>query len=149
MLFVVIFLTTDPMLPLYIGLGRYDVSRAIFMLVPLFGALFFLRKCRQYKHGFEGENQVTKTLSSTLNDEYYLINDVQLPDGKNGNIDHVVLGPTGIFAIETKNQGGKIECNGDVWNGVMGKNPSKQARNNAVRIFDAIPSSEIFKSGKP
>jgi len=147
--FIMVFLTTDPKLPLYVDLGRYDSSRVLFLLVPLMGVLLFFRTYRQYKHGIEGENQVAKTLSSSLNDDYCLINDVSLPDGKKGNIDHVVLGPTGIFAIETKNQKGKIECNGDVWNGVIGRNPSKQARENATRIYDAIASLEIFRLRKP
>ena len=33
-------------------------------------------------------------------------NDVNLP-GKRGNIDHVVIGPTGIYVIETKNYSGR------------------------------------------
>ena len=74
-----------------------------------------------------------------MDNQYALINDVSFQDGS-GNIDHVVLGPTGIFAIETKNQRGWIECNGDVWNGIVGKNPSMQARRNAVRISDVVSS---------
>lgn len=148
MLFAGIFLSSVPPFPFYINLGSYNGVRTLATLFPLIGTLLFQRKYRRYKHGLEGENHVTKTLSSTLNDEYYLINDVWLPDGKKGNIDHIVLGPTGIFAVETKNQTGKIECNGDVWNGVIGRNPSKQARDNAFRVHDAIASSEIFKSRK-
>jgi len=41
----------------------------------LFGVWFFLREHRSYQQGFEGEKQVTKVLSSTLSDDYFLIND--------------------------------------------------------------------------
>ena len=118
-------------------------------MFPVIIGFYYYRRFKGYKSGFEGEKLVSKTLSSALNDEYYLINDVQLPDGENGNIDHVVVGPTGVFAIETKNKRGKIECNGDVWNGIVGKNRSKQARDNALRVYNAIASAEIFKPGTP
>ncbi len=43
---------------------------------------------------------VVETLT-TLDNSYVLINDVVLPDRK-GNIDHILVGPNGVFAIETK-----------------------------------------------
>jgi hypothetical protein len=113
--FVVIFLTTDPILPLYIDLGRYDTARALVMIFPLIGVLVFYRLHRGYQQGFEGEKQVSKVLSSTLSDDYFLINDVQLVAGKRSNIDHIVLGPTGIFVLETKNHSGKIICYEESW----------------------------------
>jgi|GEM_PF-308728 len=70
-----------------------------------------LQRYLNYKKGVEGEKLVIEALLD-LGDDYYLINDVKL--GK-GNIDHIVLGPNGVFVIETKNYSGKIICNGDVW----------------------------------
>jgi hypothetical protein len=78
-----------------------------------------------------------------------------------GNVDHVVLGPNGVFVIETKNYGGKIICYGDEWsrqytnkkNGSFNRfihfelgSPSKQAKRNSMRIKRVIESSETFKS---
>jgi len=146
--FAAIFLSSVSILPIYINVGKYESVRTLSMVFPIILGLQFYRQNRRYKKGFDGERQLTKLLSSVLDDQYVLINDVEFRDGS-GNIDHVVLGPTGIFAIETKNQRGMIECNGDVWNGVVGQNPSKQARNNAVRIYNRIRSSEVFKSEKP
>ena len=45
--FVVIFLTTDPILPLYIDLGRYDTTRVVVMIFPLIGVLVFCRLHRR------------------------------------------------------------------------------------------------------
>jgi hypothetical protein len=143
-IFVAIFLTTDPISPLYINLGRYDTARAVAMIVPLIGVLVFYRLHRGYKQGFEGEKQVTKVLSS-LSDDYFLINDVQLVAGKRSNIDHIVLGPTGIFVLETKNHSGKIICYEDSWKRV-GQNPFAQARANASRVYKVIKASGIFES---
>jgi len=146
--FVVIFLTTDPILPLYLDLGRYDTARVLVMIFPLIGVLVFYRLHRGYQRGFEGEKQVTNVLSSTLSDDYFLINDVQLVAGKRGNIDHVVLGPTGIFVLETKNHSGKIVCYEDSWTGI-GQNPFTQARVNASRVYKVIKASGIFESKLP
>jgi hypothetical protein len=145
---VVIFLSTDPSLPLYIDLGRYNTARAIAMIFPLFGVWFFLREHLGYRQGFEGEKQVTAVLSSNLSDEYFLINDVQLVAGKRSNIDHVVLGPTGIFVLETKNHSGKIVCYEDSWKRV-GQNPFAQARANASIVYKVIKTSGIFESKPP
>jgi hypothetical protein len=146
--FVAVFLTTDPKLPLYIDLGRYDTARAVAMTFPLIGAFGFYRLYRNYQQGFEGEKQVTEVLSSTLSDDYFLINDVQLVAGKRSNIDHIVLGPTGIFVLETKNHSGKIVCYGDRWTGI-GQNPFTQARVNASRVYKVIKASGIFESKLP
>ena len=37
-----------------------------------------------------------------------------LPDGK-GNVDHLVMGPNGLFALETKNYSTIVKCSGDDW----------------------------------
>lgn len=65
-------------------------------------------------YGALGEQQVVKTLE-TLSDEYFLINDFAVSFSpaiynrqahdyiKSVQIDHILIGPTGIFLIETKN----------------------------------------------
>jgi len=142
------FLTADPIFPLHIDLGRYDNARVVVMIFPLIGVLVFYRLYRGYQQGFEGEKQVTKVLSSTLSDDYFLINDVQLVAGKRSNIDHIVLGPTGIFVLETKNHSGKIVCYEDSWTRV-GQNPFTQARANASIVYKVIKASGIFESNLP
>ena len=47
-----------------------------------------------------GEVEVDNSLKN-LNDEVYLAADFKLPSGR--QLDHVVIGPTGVFVIETKN----------------------------------------------
>jgi hypothetical protein len=86
-----------------------------------------------------------KVLSSTLSNDYVLINDVQLVAGKKGNIDHIVVGPTGIFVLETKNHRGKIICYEERWTGI-GQNPFTQARINASRVYKVIKASGISLS---
>jgi hypothetical protein len=158
--FAVLTLSDVPHSPLYIYVGRYEGPRALLLFFPFFFTFYFFRKYSGYKRGYEGEDKVSKILSSTLSDEYYLINDIMFSDGC-GNIDHVVLGPNGIFVIETKNYGGKIACHGDEWTrqytskkpGRFSRfihfelgSPSKQAKRNSMRIKRVIESSKTFKS---
>ena len=57
------------------------------------------------RKGAAGEKSVAHTLNK-LPDEFRVANDVATPSG---NLDHVVIGPTGVFVIETKD-----------WRGIMG-----------------------------
>lgn len=69
-------------------------------------------------YGALGEQKVVKTLE-TLSDEYFLINDFAVSFSpaiynrkendyiKSVQIDHILVGPSGIFLIETKNWSGK------------------------------------------
>ena len=95
-----------------------------------------------YSAGIEGENAVVEALQ-VLDDNYYLINDV-IKTGWGGNIDHVLLGPHAIFAIETKNYSGDIRCDGDQWRKKGRRrlytidSASKQARGNAKYLSSLI-----------
>lgn len=54
--------------------------------------------------GAKAEQAVAEALQE-LPDDYYVFHDLEFPGF---NIDHVVLGPNGIFLVETKSQKGKI-----------------------------------------
>jgi hypothetical protein len=70
-----------------------------------------IRAARQ-SLGFLGERHVAQVLAGTLPDQYVLINGLKLPRGA-GDIDHLVVGPTGVFVLETKTMAGRIECDPD------------------------------------
>jgi hypothetical protein len=91
-----------------------------------------LRRLRATRKGRLGE-QLTTQLVSRLSDDYYLINDLVLA---RGNIDHVLVGPTGILVVETKRVAGEIACHGDCWtvNGRPVKSYSKQAKAGALAV---------------
>lgn len=63
--------------------------------------------------GLEGENLVLRYLK-TLPKDYFIFNDVKF-QGSRGNIDHIVIGPNGMFVVETKNYSGKWRIDGDQW----------------------------------
>jgi hypothetical protein len=61
----------------------------------------------KFYSGRNGEYEICDELEK-FPDEYSIFQDVKL-DSMNGNIDFVVIGPTGIFVIEVKSQRGKVE----------------------------------------
>ena len=128
--------------------GFFEEAGLLLSLVPLAGFYFYLRKYRIYSGGWEGEKQVAKLLSSKLSDDYILINDLYLRDG-GGDIDHVVLGPNGVFVLETKNWSGSITCNGDQWQRLGKRNfsasPSRQVKKNAAKIKRIIDNSQTLR----
>lgn len=68
-----------------------------------------------WKKGLAGEQIVAKELSG-LPDTYYVFNDVTVRLNKKlAQIDHIVVGPTGVFAIETKTMGGNLRPHPNGW----------------------------------
>lgn len=107
----------------------FFVILAIVFLVYGFIKIFESGNYKKWESGVFGEKIVSLELKG-LPDSYFLIEDVCL--NKYGNIDHIVVGPTGIFVVETKNHKGKIEFNGEEWMQYSGrfktkiKDPGKQ-----------------------
>ncbi len=62
--------------------------------------------------GLSGEVRVGQFLAHALPQEYALINGLKLPRGS-GDIDHLVVGPSGLFVLETKTMAGLIVCEPD------------------------------------
>ncbi len=125
-----------------------DLVGLLVSLAPLVAFYYYLRKYRIYNGGWAGEQQVSKLLSRSLSDEYLLLNDIHLRNSS-GDIDHIVLGPNGVFVLETKNWNGEITCHGDVWQRAGKPNfkssPSLQVKRNAAKIRHIIDSSPSLK----
>jgi hypothetical protein len=60
---------------------------------------------QRWSRGAAGEEQVGQILDELQASGWYALHDVNLGGG---NIDHVVIGPAGIFTIETKSHRGRI-----------------------------------------
>ena len=89
--------------------------------------------------GRAGEEAVRRALAG-LDDRYYLLNGVTVP-GARMEIDHLLVGPRGLFVLETKAHGGTIVYGDGQWwrlqagaRGVLQRqqigNPSAQAQRN-------------------
>jgi len=85
------------------GAGRRDRGR------PRLGSR---ERDAQVVMGISGERHVGQILARGLPAEFVLVNGLKLPRGA-GDIDHLVVGPTGVFLIETKTMAGRIVCEPD------------------------------------
>ncbi|HEU5063665.1 MAG TPA: nuclease-related domain-containing protein [Solirubrobacterales bacterium] len=65
----------------------------------------FKRDFESWSQGAEGEEVVGRVLEELSADGWCVIHDVSF--GR-GNIDHVVVGPGGLFTVETKSRAGRI-----------------------------------------
>lgn len=109
------------------------------------------KKRNSWIKGIEGENKVLDQLN-TLPKNYFVFHDVTLPQGK-GNIDHIVIGPTGLFVIETKNYSGNYRIEGNQWYYLKNhkyneikKDPGKQLIRNIIDLKSFLESKGIKKS---
>lgn len=67
------------------------------------------RERRFQAAGRRGEHRVADALARELPDEYAVINDAEISMGRQrAQFDHIVVGPNGIFAVETKNWRGRV-----------------------------------------
>ncbi len=100
---------------LYVFLALLGAAFAFFtygISLILLAALFFIKRERVQmlilKHGIEGEVATTAVLRR-LPRHYYVCPDVTISgDGHSAQMDHVVVGPNGVFVVETKNHKGVI-----------------------------------------
>ncbi len=147
---LVIILVSTPGLPSRIDVGNFDTVLALTAVFPTLGIYYYLKKYQNCRQGMKGEKRVKKFLESQLKDSYSLINDVEYINdrGNKENIDHIVLGPNGIFVLETKDYRGKITCKGSYWTVPFpyGRSPSSQAKGNAFWVKRVIDASGAFRS---
>lgn len=73
------------------------------------------------RRGAAGEIQVGLILND-FPDQFYVIHDLTTP---HGNLDHVVIGPTGVFVLDAKNYRGVITADGKGELLVNGRKPGK------------------------
>lgn len=156
LIYAFLFLTGLDYLPFYINFGKYTSAiNFIGGMVFMYGIMQFLVPFDHWRSGRRGERRVERNLSDKLSDEYSLYNDVLLKGERSGNIDHIVVGPTGIFVIETKNNGGTINYGSYGWKGLGdSRNPISQVNNNMFRVkkvFDKnlyVESIVVFSNSK-
>ena len=128
--------------PLFLGVFAAGASVTLIACHPLFGSTMFvcallwiiwslmagLRRVESFYKGARGEEKVSGILEN-LPDSYHVFNDFTV--GRS-HIDHVVAGPGGVFAIETKFWNGKVTVE-DVHVLLDGQLPDRSPLNQAIR----------------
>ncbi len=97
----------------------------LFFLVAVAAAILLAwsdRRLGNFLKGAKGEEWVAHELAF-LGSEYAVFNGLRLAGGKQ-NFDHIIVGPAGVFVVETKNWKGSVEFrDGKLYAG--GKEPSR------------------------
>ena len=137
--------------PLFLGVFAAGFSLALFFVLPLTAASLLvasllwiiwsliqgLRRVERFFKGARGEERVSEILNA-LPDGYHVFNDF-VACGK--HVDHVVVGPGGVFAIETKFWRGKVtvEDGHILLDGQLpDRSPLAQANREAMLVKNAL-----------
>lgn len=114
------------------------------------------KSARITRNGYIGEKRTEKVLAR-LPKEYKVLSDLTIAvDDRKSQLDHIVIGPNGIFVIETKNHNGKIVGSHDDYytyqkktlaNGQVNHkrmySPVKQVNTQVYRVSEALKEEKI------
>jgi len=99
------------------------------------------REIEVARKGQEGEERLLEALRQGLDENWTLFRNVILPGRNQGDLDAVLVGPPGVWVLEVKMFSGEYRNSGEHWEYRAGrqwrllkKSPSRQARDNAVRL---------------
>jgi Nuclease-related domain len=69
-----------------------------------------------WRRGAHGERRTARLLDRVTHDGYVVFHDLAIP-GSPANVDHLVIGPSGVFVIDSKQWRGSVQQGGDglVW----------------------------------
>lgn len=100
-----------------------------------------MRSAEMYERGAEGEAATARALASLDAAEWTIFHDVRWPGRKLANVDHVAVGPGGVFVIDSKNWSGRIEVKDSVLrqNGYQREKTVVGAAEAAIAVSLATP----------
>jgi hypothetical protein len=106
-------------------------------------------EAKNFSKGRRGERRLVAFLREELNGKWVLFRNVVLP-GHQGDIDAILVGPRGIYALEVKAYSGYHRNQGKKWQkrrlGVwhaVDSNPTRQALRNAQHLHDYLESQGV------
>ena len=115
------YLTLIPVLPLLLYISYLQSSKSIFysLVLSCSGVICIVIATYKLKNlikiktklslGYDAELSIGQELNTLMRDGYYVFHDIP---AENYNIDHVVVGATGVFAVETKGRSKPIKKDG-------------------------------------
>jgi hypothetical protein len=127
----------------------YSICAAVLVFYAFYKVWRTKRRIAQIKLGRDGERVVAQYLEWFRSSNYFVFHDI--PSG-DANVDHVLIGPKGVFTIETKSHSKPLrgECrvtvkDGAVWaNGMLiERNPINQAKAQATWLRNFLAESQF------
>lgn len=87
-----------------IGLDLALVSAALFTTPNSIAA---------WQVGADGEARTGRILEPLKAEGFRILHDRRIPGARRANIDHILIGPPGVFVVETKSYSGSLKIRGD------------------------------------
>jgi len=139
-----------------LGLEPVPLGWGVVTGILLLGAILiqprlerYIEEYDHYHAGQKGEQLVTTGLQRALKRPWVLFRNVVLP-GQQADIDAVLVGPQGIYALEIKAFTGYHRNIGERWQRRytffwrdLSRNPSRQARGNAQLLHDYLQQCDV------
>ena len=69
-------------------------------------------QARTWRRGAHGERRTARLLDRLTRDGFVVFHDLAVPSS-DANVDHLVIGPTGLFVIDSKQWSGQVQQGGD------------------------------------
>jgi hypothetical protein len=70
-------------------------------------------QARTWQRGAHGERRTARLLRRLTRDGFVVFHDLAVPGNTSANVDHLVIGPTGVFVIDSKQWTGSVHQGGD------------------------------------
>jgi Nuclease-related domain len=127
----------------------YSVCAAVLVFYAVYRFWRIKRRVAQIKLGRDGERVVAQYLEWFRSSNYFVFHDI--PSG-DANVDHVLIGPKGVFTIETKSHSKPLrgECRVTVKDGavrangmLLERNPIIQAKAQATWLRNFLAESQF------
>lgn len=98
------------------------------------------RSAALWEQGAEGEVAVARALAE-LPDGWVVLHDLAWPGRQRANLDHVVVGPGGVFVVDAKNWSGRVEVREQVLrqNGRQREDAVVSAAEAAIALQSIVP----------
>jgi hypothetical protein len=103
-----------------------------------------------YHLGQIGEDKVVEVILQTLDGNWSLFRNLQLPGRSRADLDAVLVGPSGVWVFEIKNLSGVYRNTGEQWEyragqkwNPYGKSPSRQAHTGAARLGNFLKADGL------
>ena len=132
----------------FVGLEALNVGSAPFFAV-IAGALVLIdllpmpQSIRAWRVGAGGERETGRHLAQLEAKGFVVLHDRKRP-GSSGNIDHVVIGPTGVWVVETKSWRGRVKVRGgELWLNGRSTGAVDQVRRNAAAVAQLISDPRV------
>jgi len=108
------------------------------------------KQIENHRRGQEGEDRVVQMIAQALDGNWHLFRNIKLPGHGKGDLDLVLVGPPGVWALEVKNFTGEYRNIGESWHYKRGKNwkiapknPSKQVSKNMYALKDFLKADHV------